>query len=547
VRRTCVSSSTVLILAVVTTLGAAPGQQPMPAPSPTQDNSKVETSKRDASVEVEGMKDFTQQTVDMLFSFAEVGFQEVETSKYIVDILRKNGFTVQEGISGMPTAWVASWGSGKPVIALTADLDCLPQASQKPGVAYHDPIIAGAPGHGEGHNAGPAVILTAALAVKKIMQRDKLSGTLQLIPGIGNESLGGKAWFVRDGVFKDVDVVLRSHVGANFGVSWGNSGGLAILGIEYDFKGEAAHASSAPWRGHSALDAVELMDVGWNFRREHLRLEQRSHSVILDGGDQPNVVPATASSWYFFRETDHQRVLDLWGIGNSIAQGAAMMTGTSVSWHILGAAAPEHNNKPVALTMYENIQKVGLPQWSEADQTLAKALQTETQVPVTGLAMKIPPLRGEVTEATRPNSGGGDDIGDVSWTVPTVTLSYPSNIPGAPGHTWASSVAMATPIAHKGATAGAKVVAMTTLDLLLKPEVVRDAWDYFRNVQTKDHKYVSFITAADPPATFLNRNVMTQYRDRMRRFYYDPTKYKTYLEQLGIKYPTLRNTPGGAQ
>jgi aminobenzoyl-glutamate utilization protein B len=153
----------------------------------------------------------------MLFSYAELGFQEFETSKYIVNALRQNGFTVQEGVYGFPTGWIASWGSGKPVIALSADLDCLPEASQKPGVAYHDPIIDGAPGHGEGHNSGPAVQLTAAIALKKIMEREHISGTIRLWPGVGNEPNGGKAWFVRDGFFKDVDVDLHSHVGSNFG------------------------------------------------------------------------------------------------------------------------------------------------------------------------------------------------------------------------------------------------------------------------------------------------------------------------------------------
>src|SRR5206468_3275023 len=213
-----------------------------------------------------------------------------------------NGFTVREGVAGIPTAWVATWGSGKPVISLGSDIDCIPQASQKPGVAYHDPMIEGAPGHGEGHNSGQAVNITAALAVKKIMERDHLQGTLRIWTGTAEELVGTKAYFVRAGLFKDVDVALFTHVGDTLEVSWGPRDGTGLVSVQYSFLGETAHAAAAPWRGRSALDAVELMDIGWNFRREHLRLQQRSHYVIPDGGDQPNVVPRTASVWYYFRE-----------------------------------------------------------------------------------------------------------------------------------------------------------------------------------------------------------------------------------------------------
>src|SRR5262245_22190880 len=198
--------------------------------------------------------------VDMFFSFDELGFQEVETSKYLTGILKKEGFKIEQGIAGIPTAWMATWGSGKPVIALGSDIDCIPQASQKPGVAYHDPLIEGAPGHGEGHNSGQPLNITAAIAVKRLMQKEKLPGTIKLWPGVAEELLGGKAYLVRDGYFKDVDVVLFTHVDSNFGVSWGTASATGLISVEYTFKGESAHAAAAPWRGRSALDAVELMD-----------------------------------------------------------------------------------------------------------------------------------------------------------------------------------------------------------------------------------------------------------------------------------------------
>jgi aminobenzoyl-glutamate utilization protein B len=489
--------------------------------------------------DVEAASKQTQVMIDMVFSFGELGFQEFETSKYLTGILEKEGFKIERDIAGIPTAWIATWGTGKPVIALGSDIDCIPQASQKPGVAYHDPMIEGAPGHGEGHNSGVPLNITAALAVKRLMERNKLSGTIKLWPGVAEELLGGKAYFVRDGYFKDVDIVLFTHVGNNLGVSWGQGMGTGLVSVEYTFKGESAHSAGAPWRGRSALDAVELMDIGWNFQREHLRTQQRSHYVITNGGDQPNVVPRIASVWYYFRELDYTHIKEMWETGDAMAKGAAMMTRTTVTSRVLGAAWPQHFNKTVAETMYENIKQVGLPQWSEADQTLAKAIQKELKVPERGLATELGPFRGPVTEESR-TSGGSDDIGDVSWNVPTVTLNYPSNIPNLPGHNWANAIAMATPIAHKGATAGAKVLAMTMVDLFTKPALVEQAWDYFRNVQTKETKYQPLISAEDKPAIWLNKKIMADYREPMRKYYYDPSKYNTYLEQLGINYPTVR-------
>src|SRR5437667_1423858 len=333
----------------------------------TQSTSRLDSFKKEAVADVEQMKDFSAQMVDQVFSYGELGFQEFETSRYLIDTLKKNGFQIKEGISGIATAWIATWGSGKPVIALGSDIDGIPKASQKPGVAYHDPIIEGAPGHGEGHNSGMPLNVTAALAVKKIMEREHLPGTIRLWPGVAEELLGSKAYYVRAGVFKDVDIALFAHVGSNLTVSWGESASNGMVSVEYSFKGESAHAAGAPWRGRSALDAVELMDVGWNFRREHLRLQQRSHYVISSGGDQPNVVPPSASVWYFFREIDYEHIMDLYRIGDNMAKAATMMTDTTYTSRLLGSAWPGHFNKPIAEAMYENIKRVGLPQWSEAD------------------------------------------------------------------------------------------------------------------------------------------------------------------------------------
>src|SRR5579872_3257686 len=515
---------------------------------------KEASIKADLAGQIDAMKKQAQVMVDSVFSFGELGFQEFETSKYLSGILEKEGFKVERGVAGIPTAWVATWGEGKPVISLGSDIDDIPQASQKPAVAWHEPILEGAPGHGEGHNSGVPLNILAALAVKKVMEREHLKGTIQLWPGVAEEELGTKAYFVRAGMFKDVDVVLFTHVGNNLATSYGPGGGNGLVSVEYSFKGESAHAAGAPWRGRSALDAVELMDVGYNFRREHLRLATRVHYVITNGGDQPNVVPPNATVWYYFREADYDHVLNLWKIGDNMAKAATLMTDTTYTTRLLGSAWTGYFNKPIAEDMYENIKKVGLPQWSDDDQTLAKALQRELKVPVRGLASKIPDLRpprdskdseGEDEGmGVGPMGGGSDDIGDISWAVPTITLRYPSNIPGGPGHNWANAISMATPIAHKGVIAGAKVQAMTMLDILLHPELVDKAWDYFKNVQTKDMKYISFLRPTDQPAIWLNQKTMEIYRPRMKALYYDSSKYDTYLEQLGIKYPTVKPGSG---
>jgi len=539
------SDALLLAALLATAVGAAPLAEraaQAPARPAAAANPKLDAWKKEAVNDVDSQAVFAQQMVDQIFSYGELGFQEMETNRYLIDILRKNGFEVEAGIAGIPTAFMATWGSGKPIIALGSDIDCIPQASQKPGVAYHDPIVEGAPGHGEGHNSGLPLQIVAAISVKKIMAREHLPGTIRIWTGTAEELVGSKAYFIRAGLFKDADIALFVHVGENLGVSWGAGAGTGLVSVQYSFVGETAHAAAAPWRGRSALDAVELMDIGWQFRREHLRLSQRSHDVITDGGDQPNVVPRTASVWYYFRETDYEHIKELWATGDTMAKAAAMMADVELKQEqVLGAAWPQHFNKVVAETTWANIQQVGLPKWSDEDQQLARAIQKELKNPkAEGLSVKLPEkLQGPVEH----NDGGGsDDIGDISWNVPTVTLRYPSNIPGLPGHNWANAIAMATPIAHKGVIAGAKVQAMTILDLVTRPELVEQAWAYFREVQTKETKYVPLIRPQDRPAIWLNKNTMEKYRAEMKKYYYDPSRYKTYLDQLGIKYPTVRTS-----
>ena len=510
-----------------------------------QADSRLESLRAEVLEMVEADAKTVQEIVDMLFSFGELGMQEFETQRYLTGILEENGFEIELGVAGMPSAWTARWsnGTGEPVIALGSDVDGIPQSNQKPGVAYRDPILSMAPGHGEGHNSGQAVNIVAALNVKELMERENVDGTLLIWPGIAEEQLGSKAFFVREGVFDGVDVNLFTHVSSNFSMTWGRSRGNAMVSAQFRFRGETAHSAGSPWRGRSALDAVMLMAQAWEFKREHLRPPQRSHYIIVEGGDQPNVVPQFATIWFFLREVDYEHVMEMYDAAKLMAEGAALMTGTQIDTIMtIGSAWNRHFSKPVAEVAQANIERVGLPEWSDDDITMANALQRELGQEPQGLPTEVPSLQGPINLENY-TGGGSDDIGDVSWNMPTVTMRYPANVEGLPGHNWANGIAMATPLAHKGALAGAKVQALTLLDLFLDGETVDAAWTYFNDVQSPETTYIPFITPDDRPATFLNEAIMARWREQMRPLYYDPSRFDSYLEQLGIEYPTVRTRP----
>ena len=257
--RSAIPAAAVLVAAA--TISA---QSPSPAPA----NPRLDVLKKAVVGEIESRRVFTQQMVDQLFSFSELGFQEVETQRHVTGVLAKEGFEVARGVAGIPTAWLGVWGAGRPVIALGTDIDGLPTTNQTPGVITRKELVPGAPGHGEGHNAGQALVATAAIAVKKIMEREKLPGTIILWPGVAEEQLASKAHLIREGVLKTADVVLFAHVGSDLGVSWGEAGGSGLVSVEYRFHGESSHAAGAPWLGKSALDAVELMNIGKSIEKQ---------------------------------------------------------------------------------------------------------------------------------------------------------------------------------------------------------------------------------------------------------------------------------------
>lgn len=503
--------------------------------APAQRRPSTARLKREVAQEAVALQKLSQEIVDMVFSFSELGFQEHWTAAYVTGLLRDEGFEIATGCADMPTCYVASWGSGRPVIGIMGDIDGLPETSQKPGVAYHDPLISGGPGHGEGHNSAPAVDVVAAIAVKRIMERYGLPGEIRVIPGVAEELVASRTYMVMAGMFQDMDAMLSTHVSRNFSTEWGISGS-GLVSTTFTFHGRSAHGAGSPWAGRSALDAVELMNVGWNFRREHLRLHQRSHYIVLHGGNQPNVVPSEAAVWYYFRELDYRRIKELHELGQTIAEAAAMMTGTTVSERIFGSAWPATYNKPMAERLHANIMAVGMPKWTDADLALAKAAQRELGADTVGLPTRIDSLK----ESDQGMGGGSDDIAEVSWNIPTVRLRYPANIPGMTGHHWSSAIAMATPIAHQGANYGSRALAMTAIELLTDAKFLAEAKRYHREVQTKEFTWQSLIPAGTPPPTFLNAEKMERFRPLLEPLRYDPARYATYLEQLGISYPTVK-------
>ena len=437
--------------------------------------------KADATRAVEARASELATMIDQVFSYAEPGFQEVKTSAYLAGVLEKNGFKVQRGVAGVPTAFTATWGEGGPLIALGSDIDALLGLSQTPGVAAAKPMVAGAPGHGEGHNSGLPMMIVAAISAKEAMQKHGIKGRIMVWPGVAEELIATKAYYVRAGLFDGVDANLFAHVGSDLDTTWGPLKQTAALSVEYTFTGRTAHAAANPWDGKSALDAVELMDAGWNFKREHLPVSQRSHYVITNGGNQPNIVPGQASVWYYFRDSSLGAVKTMYDSANRIAEGAALMTNTSVTRRVLGHAATNFGNRPIAEAAFANMQAVGLPKWTDTDRAFARAVQT-------GFGRETKPMGTEGPHLWTPDrpdpeaSSGSDDIGDIMWTVPTITIRYPSNIPGLSAHNVMAAAAMATPIAHKGALAGAKVAALTVLDLMTTPDLLAraKAWQVMR-------------------------------------------------------------------
>jgi len=454
---------------------------------------------------------------DSIWNFAELGMQEFKSSAILIKTLEEEGFTVQKGVAGMPTCFVASWGSGKPVIGILGEFDALPGISQKALTVTRSPVVEGGPGHGCGHNMMGTAGIAAAIAVKRSMDQNRLSGTIRFFGSPAEETVISRPYMVREGVFKDVDAVIDNHASSDFGTGYGVDGN-AILSVVFTFKGKTAHAAGAPWAGRSALDAVEIMNVATNYLREHLFYTYRLHYVITEGGEAPNVVPDKASVWYYIRNTD-ERLEEMYKRVIDCAKGAAIATGTTLDTvMVITGVHQRHANKGMAETIQKNIELVGIPVWTDSEQAFAKALQKELGEKETGYPDSVNPLN-------KPSDiqvgGGSSDVGEVTLIVPTATLDFPGGVPGTIGHHWSAVASYYGSAAWKGLNAGAKVIAGTALDLLTKPKLLEEIKNQFA-VYSKDHPYKSYLPEGAKPPLDLNKDLMEKFREALN----DPEKEK---------------------
>jgi len=448
---------------------------------------------------------------DSLYYFAELGMQEFESAKFLKETLEGIGFRVETGGAGFPTNVWAEWGSGNPKIVIVTEVDALPEGSQTPGSIARKPLVPGAPGHMEGHNTNGAVAVGAAYAVKQAMQRYRLPGTVAISFGPAEEQLVSRPFLVRAGLFKDADAAIIIHIGDNLGTGFGVLN-YAAISAKFTFHGKTAHGAVNPWEGRDAVDAVELMDIGFDKLREHLRPSQRAHRTITIGGIQPNIIPDLGQIWWFVRDANAPWAKENYDKLVNVGRGAALMTGTTMDIEVVASAWPQVGNRVIADAIQKNIDLVGMPQWSEAEQKFAREFQAALGLKTLGLNTAPEKL------GTRPQAFSSNDSGDITWNVPTGVLRFPASVPGVNYHNWQAAVTPISSIAHQGEVAGAKVLASSVLELLTSPELLAKARDQFRQ-DIKDTSYFSLLPSDAKPPLDLNREMMERFRPEMRKYY----------------------------
>ena len=423
---------------------------------------------------------------DKIWNWAEVGLQENKTANLLTDILEKHGFKIQRGVAGMPSAFVATYGSGKPVIGMMGELDALPGVSQK-AVPWREPLVEGGAGHGCGHHGYAVAALGGALAAKEAMEKEKIKGIIKCFGCPAEETLVGKVFMVRDGVFKGVDACLGHHPGSTNTSGLGS--GNAMNSVKFEFFGVASHAAGSPERGKSALDAVELMNIAVNYMREHVVQEARLHYVIEDGGHEPNVVPPYARNWYYVRAPTRDLVDQYYERVLKIADGADLMAETTHKVRFLTGVHNGLSNRTLAELTVANMREIGATTYTEEElkfaKELAKSIPREQKIQ--GLrrsnlpdAMKLVDvdLNTNIYDPSgeeRRGGGGSSDVADVAWNLPTQQFSTTMFILGSPGHSWQNTASGGTSIGHKSSVFASKVMATSVIDLLTKPDILKKA------------------------------------------------------------------------
>jgi aminobenzoyl-glutamate utilization protein B len=430
-------------------------------------------------------KDEFIEVADKVWQYAELGLVESKSSKLIAEKLEEHGFKVNLGVAGMPTAIVAEWGKGKPVIGFQGEYDALPGISNKIAPTQ-DPLVKGAPGHGCGHNVHGATALAVVVGLRYLMEAEGMEGTIRFFGTPAEENYGGKVFLAREGHYDGLDACLSHHPSSMNAANLKSS--TAVNGVKFIYRGKTAHAAGNPEMGRSALDAIELMNIGVNYLREHVISDARIHYVIEEGGGQPNVVPDYARSWYYIRAPEREQLDPIYKRIVKIAEGAAMMTETELEVLFLDALYNIIPNKPLAELVVKNMREVGVPTWSEEELAFAKEIASNFSVDAKMDALKrnkIPDYRKYrdvhlMTDILDPlgdgeTSPGSSDVGDISWICPTLEFGTTSAVLGAPGHSWAFVATSGMSIGHKSLVFAAKTMAGAALELFTDEKVLAAA------------------------------------------------------------------------
>ena len=433
-----------------------------------------------------------------IWGYAEVGYKESKSSALHQKTLADNGFNVQAGVAGLPTAFVATYGSGKPVIGILAEFDALPGLSQDT-VAERKPLPNQIAGHACGHHLFGTASVAAAIELKKIMEQYHLPGTIKLFGTPAEEGGAGKVYMVREGLFKDVDVVIHWHPASNNAVAYATS--LAMVSAKFRYHGLSAHAAMAPDKGRSALDGVEGMDYLVNMMREHVPQDTRIHYVITNGGKAPNVVPDFAESYYFVRHYDRDMVRQIFDRVVKAGQGAALGTGTTMDYEIIDGDYDVLPNRILSEAMQKDLEMVGGVTLSPSEIEFAKKIQAT-------FTYKVPPVESVSTVAplssTIEKGPASTDVGDVSWNVPTVGLGAATWAAGTPAHSWQAVACGGTEIGTKGMMVAAKTMALMGIDLLLQPTLITKATEEFNKDRGADFVYKAMLGDRKPALDYRN-------------------------------------------
>ena len=458
---------------------------------------KLTAAKADAISSLNSQYDYYKQRAHAIWGYAEVGYKEVKSSALLQETLKENGFTVEAGVAGIPTAFVATYGSGSPVIGILAEYDALPGLSQQ--AVPEKKSADGMAGHGCGHHLFGVASAAAGIQLKNYLSKNKMSGTIKVFGTPAEEGGSGKVYMVREGLFNGVDVVLHWHPDSKNQANPYTS--LANKTAKFRFKGISAHASGFPEKGRSALDGVEAMNVMANMMREHIPSDTRMHYVITDGGKAPNVVPDYAEVYYYMRHPRRDVLMELFDRLVKVAEGAALGTGTTMEYEIIGGVYEVLPNDVLARLMHTNMVAVGGVQYTPEEIAFGKKLQESFigNKPAIESAATIVDYR-EMDEDNR--SGGSTDVADVSWVVPTVGLRAATWIPGTPSHSWQAVACGGTEIGTKGMMVAAKTMALTGIDLLNDPTTITKAKEEFNNARGKDFMYVPLIGNRKPALNY---------------------------------------------